>query len=121
MEFIGQSIAKKFLINLFLMSFKYQKNNDVILQIKVSTGAKTNQIMGVEDDCLKIRVNARPEKGLANQLIINFLSKTFRIAKSHITIDQGLTSKKKVIILRDTSLKKIDEYFDGKTTSHTLL
>lgn len=102
------------------MSFKYQKNNDVVLNIKVSWGAKNNQIMGIEDNCLKIRINARPEKGLANKQIIDFLSEIFKIPKSKITIKHGLTSKKKEIVLSDVSLQKIDEYFNGKTTSHPL-
>jgi uncharacterized protein (TIGR00251 family) len=102
------------------MSFKYQKDDDAFLNVKVSWGAKSNQVMGLEEDYLKIRIQARPIKGLANQELIDFLSETFNIPKSKIYIKFGLTSKNKTVVFLDTPLQKIDEYFDGKTTNHHL-
>lgn len=65
------------------------------LHIKVIPKASKNAIVGWEEDFLKIRVNAPPEKGKANEELIAFLAKILGIPKSLITVEQGETSRYK--------------------------
>ena len=65
------------------------------LHIKVIPKASKNAIVGWEENFLKIRVNAPPEKGKANEELIAFLAKSLRIPKSSISVEQGDNSRYK--------------------------
>jgi uncharacterized protein (TIGR00251 family) len=72
---------------------------DITFFVKIIPNSPKNEIIGKENDFLKIRIKAPPEKGKANKALISLLSKTFKTQKSNIKIISGKTSKiKKVII-----------------------
>ena len=70
-----------------------------ILQIKVITKSRGNEIVGWMNDVLKIKVTAVPEKGKANIAIIKLLATVLHIPMSEIQIESGFTTSKKNIIL----------------------
>jgi len=78
-----------------------QKVNDgVIFKIKVQPGASKNEIVGVQQDALKIRISAPPIQGKANKALIGFLAKELGVKKSEVEIVSGHTSKiKKIKVL----------------------
>jgi len=82
------SVSNFFGIYVELMSHK-------ILLVKVVPNSKTTEIVGYEGDVLKIRIAAPPDKGKANDELIAFLAKEYKISKSQITILQGHTSRLK--------------------------
>jgi len=65
------------------------------LRIKVAPKASRNQIMGWENDELKVRLKAVPEKGEANECLIEFLSEIFKLPKFRIVLVSGHTSRHK--------------------------
>jgi uncharacterized protein len=83
----------------------------VILPVKVVPRASKNSITGWKNDELKVRLNAVPEKGEANEELIAFLAKTWKIPKSALSIYSGETSRHKKLLVRgvtaDTLLQKI--------------
>ncbi|MBU0506604.1 MAG: DUF167 domain-containing protein [bacterium] len=81
------------------MSFK--------LNIKILPNAKKNEIVQFENNTLKIRITAPPVDGKANETLIKFLSKEWKIAKSQINILKGLTSRQKTIEVPDCVKKTI--------------
>lgn len=73
-----------------------EKNKDsFILNIKVIPKANCNEIIGWEQEELKIRLKAVPEKGEANATLIAFLAAFLKIAKSNIELVSGATSRHK--------------------------
>ena len=78
-----------------------QKTEDgVTFKIKVQPGAGKNEIVGVQGDALKIKINAPPVKGKANKALIDFLVKQLGVKKSEVEIISGHTSKiKKIKVL----------------------
>jgi len=78
-----------------------QKVDDgVIFRIKVQPGAAKNEIMGVQEDVLKVKINAPAVKGKANKALIDFLAEKLGMKKSEIEIMSGHTSKiKKIKVL----------------------
>lgn len=68
-----------------------------ILKVKVIPKASRNEIVGFEDNVLKVKLTAAPEKGKANQALIDLLSKKLKIPKSKITIIRGATSSLKTL------------------------
>lgn len=92
------------------MSF-LQKNSDYfLLFVKVTPNSSKNKIGEVfidkkNQEHLKINICAVPEDDKANEELIKFLSKTFKIPKSKIKILRGNTSRIKVLkIYSETSL-----------------
>lgn len=67
------------------------------LRIKVVPNANANEVIGWEEDYLKIRLRAVPEKGKANKALIAFLADWLKISKSSITLTKGETSRLKVL------------------------
>ena len=59
--------------------------------------ASRNQILGIHNHCLKIKLTSPPVDGAANQACIKFLAKAFGISPSRIAIVKGETSKNKTI------------------------
>lgn len=92
------------------MSFK-EKDNDLICKIKVTPNSSKNEIIGWENDVLKVKIKAPPEKGKANKELIHFFSKIFDIPKSRIEILQGDSSRTKTICLKETKIDKVNERF----------
>ncbi len=77
-----------------------QIKDEIILKVKVIPKASKTVIVGWENDELKIRLAAVPEKGEANDELIRFLSKHYAIPKSSITILSGQTSRYKKLLLK---------------------
>jgi uncharacterized protein (TIGR00251 family) len=57
---------------------------DLILDLHVQPRASRDEIVGVIGDRLKVRITAPPVDGKANQHLIAYLAKQFRVAKSDL-------------------------------------
>lgn len=76
----------------------------IIIQVKIVPKSKCNEIIGYENDILKIRIKAAPEKNKANKELIYFLAKKLSIPQSNIIILSGETCRiKKIKIEKITS------------------
>lgn len=68
------------------------------LRIKVIPKSAQNKVVEIMDDeTIKIRINAAPEKGKANKELIKFLSDSLEIDKKNIEIISGRTDALKLI------------------------
>lgn len=70
------------------------------IYIKLVPNAAKSEVVGWEGDRLKVKVKAVPEKGRANEELIEVLSKHLNIPKSKLKIVKGMKSRlKKVEII----------------------
>lgn len=67
------------------------------VKIRAVPRASKNEIQGIYDDALKVRLTTAPVDGKANQALIRFLSKELKLSKSQLQIAQGETSRHKVV------------------------
>ncbi len=85
-----------------------QKENDVLLSIRVLPNAKRSGIEGIwNNTALKIALRAPAVDGQANKAVIDFLADCFHLKKRQIIIVKGETSREKTIRLSDCSLQDI--------------
>ncbi|MGC9054811.1 MAG: DUF167 domain-containing protein [Candidatus Hydrogenedens sp.] len=70
-------------------------------KVHISPNAHFNSIKVKEDSTLHIYVNAPPEKGKANEKLIDIIADWLKINKKEIHIVQGLTSKIKLLEIPD--------------------
>jgi uncharacterized protein (TIGR00251 family) len=75
----------------------------IYLPIKVVLKAKKSEITGWENDRLRIRLSAIPEKGLANDELLRLLSITLGIPKTSLRIVQGKTARLKIVRIEGLS------------------
>jgi uncharacterized protein (TIGR00251 family) len=79
------------------------------LNVKVVPGSSRDQIVGWLGDALKIRVMAPPEKGKANEAVVELLSMKLGISTDDIEVESGRSSPSKVIAVTgmdDDAIKK---------------
>ncbi|HEY3251475.1 MAG TPA: DUF167 domain-containing protein [Ignavibacteria bacterium] len=69
------------------------------IKVKVKTNSRKNEIIEVSENYFEVKVSVPPEKGKANERVIELLSKHYKISKSRINIIKGETSKEKLIEL----------------------
>jgi len=70
-----------------------------IIKIRVSAGAKTEKVKQMSDGSFKVRVNAPPEKGKANERVIELLAEHFQVSKSKVAILSGQTYREKTVLV----------------------
>ena len=85
----------------------------VVIPIRANAGAKRNEIGGEHDGLLRISVTQAPEKGKANQAIIELLSKRLNCSKSACELISGETSPRKRILVRGVPLIEARRLLEG--------
>ncbi len=73
--------------------------NGCRLNVKITPGSTRTKILGPYGDALKIAVNAPPEKGKANEAVIELLVQTVKIPRQRIHLLAGQTSPRKTLLL----------------------
>jgi uncharacterized protein (TIGR00251 family) len=74
------------------------------LRVKLTPKARHSAIDGMATEAdgsvaLKVAVTAVPEKGRANEALIELLAREWRIARSRITLESGATDRRKTLHL----------------------
>jgi len=89
----------------------------VIFTTKVVPGSSKTAVCGLLDGMVKIKVSAAPEKGKANQCLIEFLAKQLGVKKNAVSIISGQTNPVKRVqvlgISAETLLKKLNLNKEG--------
>lgn len=68
-----------------------------LLTVHVQPGAKRTEIVGEHGDALKIRLNAPPVDGKANEALLAFLADLLKLARRDLVLRAGQTSRRKLI------------------------
>jgi len=76
------------------MYFRWDKEA-LYLDCSIQPRSKTDEIVGVVGDRLKVRISAVPADGKANKQIVRFLAKLFHTKQAAVTIVSGQTSRHK--------------------------
>lgn len=84
----------------------------VVFAVKIVPGSSRTGISGVFDGMLKIKISAPPEKGKANECLVEFLAKQLGVKGNHVSIISGQRSPVKQIrilgVSSDVLLKKLN-------------
>ena len=87
-------------------------NGGVVFTAKVVPAGSKTALAGILGDMLKIKVSSPPEKGKANQCMINFLATKLDVKKHNISIISGQSNPVKQVqilsISPETLLEKLN-------------
>ena len=81
------------------MSWLVTTADSVILTIKATPRAKRTEVSGFDPDWIRLRIQAPPVDGKANEAIIAFFAEAFNIHRRAVEICTGDTSRLKRIKL----------------------
>jgi len=84
-----------------------QSANAVVFSVKVVPRSSKTAVAGLLGGMLKIKLAAAPEKGKANEALVEFLADTLGVKKNAVTITSGLTSPVKTIQITGISTETI--------------
>jgi len=85
------------------------ENDSIHIQIKVIPNASKNEITGIRDSRLCVRIAAAPEDGKANICLCEFLAKTLSCAKRDVILVKGEKSRQKTAAIPSACEGKLKE------------
>ena len=71
--------------------------DEVIIEVTARPGSSRLGVIGVSGDRLVIAIHSRPDKGKANDELIEYLAREMRVPRSALLIVRGETSRRKTI------------------------
>lgn len=76
----------------------------VRLAVQITPNAKKTEVIGVLDDALKLKLQAQPIEGKANDALVRYLAETLSVPRGAVTITHGHTSKRKLVEVKADKL-----------------
>jgi uncharacterized protein (TIGR00251 family) len=65
------------------------RGDELLLRIRVQARASRNQVIGVDNNQLRVKTTATPTDGAANKMVSRLLAKYFSVAPSNISLIRG--------------------------------
>lgn len=87
-------------------SFYKEQNNNLILTIKAVPNSSKNEICGLLDDALKVKIKAPAVENKANEELVKFFAKLLKVSKSSVSLKSGGTSKVKTLCIEGCTIDK---------------
>lgn len=86
-----------------------KKSNGLLISIYVQPKSAKNQIAGLHNNALKIRITAPPTDNKANKMCLKFLAKQLGLPPSSLEVVKGQTSRSKQVFITYTEPPKQQE------------
>lgn len=90
-------------------SFYKEQNENLILKIKAVPNSSKNEICGLLDDALKVKIKAPAVENKANEELVKFFAKLLKVPKSSVILKSGGTSKVKTLCIEDCTIDKFKQ------------
>lgn len=84
-----------------------ESKNRLTINIYVVPRSSKSEIVGIYNNCLKIRLKSPPVDNAANEELIRFLADKLKIPKKNIEIIKGHNQKKKIISIEQYDLSAL--------------
>lgn len=91
-----------------MTKFYSEKDGFIILKIKAVPNSSKNEICGILDNVLKVKIKAPAVENRANEELVKYFSKLLKIPKSSVTLKSGGSSKLKTLCIENCTIDKIN-------------
>lgn len=79
------------------------------IAVQVSPNARKSEIVSGDGDTLRIKLQAPPVDGKANDALVQFLAKKLQIPRKQVSITHGQSNRRKLLeITADVTLEDIE-------------
>ena len=89
----------------------------IILSLHIQPRASRNQVCGMQDNQLKLRLTSPPVDGAANRLCREYVAELFDVSKSSVEIISGETSRHKRVRITSGDPQRLCRIVDQLTAS----
>jgi len=90
-----------------------EKAGGVQFAVRVIPGASKNEVAGIQDGALKVRLTAPPVEGKANRACIDYLAVLLGVRRSALEITSGEKSRKKTVTVTGLARVELEERLKG--------
>ena len=86
-----------------------ESSRGLSFDIRVIPGASKNEVAGIQDGALKLRLTAPPVEDKANRACVKFLSGLLGLRRSALAITSGEKSRKKTVSVTGLARGELEE------------
>lgn len=90
----------------------HRRGDAVRFSVRLQPRASKNEIVGLQSVSLKVRVTAPPVEGMANDALIELLSKALETSRRNVCIVSGHSSRTKVVEISEVDLESVQRLAD---------
>ncbi len=87
------------------------RGSGVLLRLSVVPNAKRTGVDGLHDGALRIRLNAPPIDGRANEALVEWLAKSLGVPRRSVELLRGETGRRKQVAI-DVPMARAVEWLD---------
>lgn len=81
--------------------YRQDKDGHLVLTLYIQPNASKTEIAGLHDGALKIKVAAPPADHQANDKLLEFLRKSFKVSKKQVILKHGEHARQKIVEIID--------------------
>ena len=85
----------------------HRRGDAVRFSVRLQPRASKNEIVGLQGISLKVRVTAPPVEGIANDALVELLSKELQTPRRNVCIVSGNSSRTKVVEISGVDLESV--------------
>ena len=89
------------------MNWLKENKNNLTINIYVVPRSSKTEIVGIYNNCLKIKLKSPPVDNAANEELIKFLSKELKLPKASIEVVSGHKQKKKMLFIKECNSSRV--------------
>jgi uncharacterized protein (TIGR00251 family) len=93
-----------------------ETSTGVTLTVRVTPRASKNEIAGVTEGALKVRLIAPPVEGAANAALLAFLADALGLRRGQITLLAGRSARQKLVRIVGLSAQEVERRLLGPGT-----
>lgn len=86
-----------------------EEKDGVSFKVRVQPRASKNQVAGLFEDALRVRLTAPPVDGEANEACRAFLADLLSVSKSQVEILSGLTGRNKIVKIKGVCVSEVQK------------
>jgi hypothetical protein len=90
-----------------------EKAGGVLFAVRVIPGASKNEVAGIQDGALKVKLTAPPVEGKANRACVDYLAALLGLRRSALEITSGEKSRKKTITVAGIGRGELEARLKG--------
>ncbi len=91
-----------------------EAQGSVTFAVRVMPRSSRNQIVGVEDGALKIKLTAPPVEGAANAALIEVIAEWLGVRRSAVAIISGDKARNKLVRVQGVTTEQITQRVPGR-------
>jgi len=81
--------------------------DETTLELWVQPRASRDEVAGLQDGALKLRLTAPPVDGEANDALVRFLAKKLGVPRSNLVIVRGQTGRRKAVRITGLTAEEV--------------